>query len=285
MIGVFDSGSGGLTVMRALERELPDQSFLYLGDHANAPYGNRSPAEIYALTLEAIGQLFARGCRLVVLACNTAAATGLRQLQQTWLPVAHPSRRVIGVIVPVVEEVTGVPWQMTAGAILAAPVRARHVALFATSHTVRTGAYVTEIRNRAPAIRVSQKACPDLVSLIETAAPEARIRESVRRHVGSLLETEGVPDACVLGCTHYPLIDHLFREALPGEVRMISQSRVTATSLKHYLDRHPEFRSSGAPRRVFLTTGAVGAVSALATRFYGKPVQFRALDADVRTSA
>lgn len=286
MIGVFDSGSGGLTVMRALERELPDQSFLYLGDHANAPYGNRSPAEIYGLTLRGIEHLFAHGCRLVVLACNTAAATGLRQLQQTWLPFTHPARRVIGVIVPVVEEITGVPWQATAGpALTAASARAQHVALFATSHTVRTRAYEKEIGHRAPAIRVSQRACPDLVHLIEAAAPEPLIRERVRGHVREHLEAEGVPDVCVLGCTHYPLIEHLFREELPPEVRMVSQSGVTATSLAHYLERHPEFRSRGAPQRLFLTTGEVGPVSALASRFYGQPVRFRSVQEVAARSA
>ncbi len=277
MIGVFDSGSGGLTVMRALERALPDQSFLYLGDHANAPYGNRSPAEIYSLTLQAIEHLFARGCTLVILACNTAAATGLRQLQQTWLPVTHPSRRVIGVIVPVVEEITGVPWQSVADILPPPAAPSLHVALFATVHTVRTRSYVKEINHRAPGIRVSQKACPDLVRLIEDAAPEDVLRERVRHYVGALLEAEGIPDVCVLGCTHYPLIEHLFVRELPPGVRMVSQSAVTATSLKHYLDRHPEFSCSGTPRREFLTTGAVDHVSALASRFYGQPVAFRAL--------
>ncbi len=279
MIGVFDSGSGGLTVLRALERTLPDQSFLYLGDHANAPYGNRSPAEIYDLTVQAIEQLFARGCSLVILACNTAAATGLRQLQQTWLPVAHPARRVLGVIVPVVEEITGVPWLHAGKAVRAPAGPSRHVALFATSHTVRTGSYVTEIAHRAPEIRVSQKACPDLVRLIEDQAPQPVIRSHVGRYVAELIDTEGTPDVCILGCTHYPLIEHLFREALPEDVRMISQSDVTARSLRHYLARHPEFSCPGAPRHQFLTTGDVSQASVLATRFYGRPVQFQSLGA------
>lgn len=285
MIGVFDSGSGGLTVVRALQRELPDQSFLYLGDHANAPYGNRSPTEIYGLTLRAIEQLFARGCALVILACNTAAATGLRQLQQTWLPFTHPSRRVIGVIVPVVEEITGVPWQMDPRSPRVPACPSLHVAIFATSHTVQTRSYVKEINNRAPGIRVSQKACPDLVKLIEDAAPERVIREHVQGYVRALFQAEGIPDVCVLGCTHYPLIEHLFLEQLPASVRMISQSHVTASSLKGYLKRHPEFSCSGPPRREFLTTGEVGRVSMLATRFYGEPVQFQSLNHMVMPSA
>ena len=261
--------------MRAIERELPDQSFLYLGDHGHAPYGNQSPEQIYSLTLEALEILFARGCSLVIMACNTAAATGLRQLQQTWLPARYPNQRVIGVLVPVVEAITGVPWIATAMASLtAADVKPARVAIFATAHTVRTRAYVTEISQRAPHIRVSQRPCPDLVDLIESDAPRITIREAVRRHVGELFAADGIPDVCILGCTHYPLIEDHFLAHLPAGVKLFSQPDVTARSLSSYLDRHPRFRSMGSPQSRFLTTGDAARVSALATRFYGCPVGF-----------
>ena len=284
LIGVFDSGSGGLTVMRALERELPHQSFLYLGDHGHAPYGNRSPDDIYALTLRSLEMLFDRGCSLVVVACNTAAATGLRQLQQTWLPLYHPSRRVIGVIVPVVEAITGEPWHARDKGTgrdmpAAGPIK---VAIFATAHTVRTRAYVTEIERRAPHIRVVQKACPSLVGLIERSAPDFEIRQTVRRYVGQMLDSDGIPDICVLGCTHYPLVESYFASELPVSTRLFSQPEVTARGLSAYLDRHPQFRSRGLARRQFLTTGDARHVSALATRFYGRPVEFESLVQQVR---
>jgi len=265
--------------MRAIERELPDQSFLYLGDHRHAPYGNRSPEDIYGRTLRSLETLFERGCSLVVMACNTAAATGLRQLQQTWLPILHPSRRVIGVVVPVVEAITGMPW--FAGnkvSIRTAPdAEPTRVAIFATAHTVQTRVYVAEIRHRARHIQVAQKACPDLVGLIEAAASPPMIKDAVRRYVEQLLGEEGVPDICILGCTHYPLIEEYFIAELPSEVTVLSQPDVAARSLAAYLDRHPHFRNDGTPHLQFLTTGDAAHVSALATRFYGRPVEFTSI--------
>jgi glutamate racemase len=284
MIGVFDSGHGGLTVLRALTRHLPQQRFLYLGDHGHAPYGNREPEEIYRLTIAAVERLFGLGCRLVVLACNTAAATGLRRLQQTWLPHRHPDRRVIGVLVPMVEAITGVPWMadIRTGRHHGEP---RTVAIFATRHTVRTGAFVEEIGKRAPEIRVVQQACPVLVTLIEGAAPEAVLRRAVRRYAALLMrQLEGMPpDAVILGCTHYPLAADLFAEALPPGVEVLSQPDITARSLKAYLERHPEFDTADGMEASpeFFTTGDAAQVSTLATRFYGRPVLFRPLGVEV----
>ncbi|OWT75003.1 MULTISPECIES: glutamate racemase [unclassified Achromobacter] len=282
MIGVFDSGSGGLTVMRALEQALPTESFIYLGDHGNAPYGNRSPADIYDLTLRGIERLFGLGCSLVIIACNTAAATGLRQLQQTWLPHAYPQHRVIGIIVPMIEAITGMPWEAQATAAtpidftLADP--ALHVAVCATRHTVNSGAYVTEIAKRAPAIRVSQQACPELAGMIDDGASDDEIRPFVGAYVGELLAPpRDSPDVCILACTHYPLIEHLFREVLPPRIPLLTQGEVTAASLQHYLARHPRFSSVGAAATVYLTTGDPEHVSTVAGRFYGRVVQFQAI--------
>jgi len=230
---------------------------------------------IYELTLRSLEVLFNRGCSLVVMACNTAAAAGLRQLQQAWLPFLHPSRRVIGVVVPIVEAITGKPWaaneMATSTVAIGEPLR---VAIFATAHTVQTRAYVSEIGQRAPHIQVAQKACPELVSMIENHAPHSAIRAAVRRYVRELLEAEGTPDICVLGCPHYPLIEDYFVAELPAQVELLSQPDVTAKSLTSYLRRHPEFRNVGIPHREYLTTGDAAHVSALATRFYGHSVQF-----------
>lgn len=281
MIGVFDSGHGGLTVLKALVREFPAQPFTYLGDHGHAPYGNRAPDEIYHLTLASLERLFALGCRLVVIACNTAAATGLRRLQHHWLPVHYPQQRVLGVLVPMVEAVTGVPWMadVTTHRPHGEP---RTVAVFATRHTVRSDAFAREIGSRAPEVTVVQQACPILVDLIERDAPREVLARAIRRYTALLMRRLGgaAPSSVILGCTHYPLVAELFAAALPAEVEILSQPDITAKSLGAYLSRHPEFAGAGEPGRVrFYTTGEPARVTALATRFYGQPARFEALDA------
>ncbi|HYC05162.1 MAG TPA: glutamate racemase [Azospirillaceae bacterium] len=280
MIGVFDSGHGGLTVLRALAERLPEQGFTYLGDHANAPYGNRTPEEIYRFTVQSVESLFGLGCDLVVLACNTASAQALRRLQQTWLPHAHPKKRVLGVLVPMVEAITGVPWMadVPASAHAGEP---RTVGIFATRRTVLSRAYPVEIGKRAPEVRVVQQACPELVRLIEGDAPEAEIRATVRRYAQGLMrKLDGVPpDAVMLGCTHYPLVSDAFVEALPAGVEVLCQPSLTAKSLRAYLDRHPEFDSTGQGPVTFHTTGNPEPITRLATRFFGREAKFRHLEA------
>lgn len=276
MIGVFDSGHGGLTILRSLVDRLPGRRFLYLGDHAHAPYGNRTPEEIYALTIDNVSRLFGHGCDLVLLACNTAAAVALRRLQQDWQPDAFPDHRVLGVLVPTIEAVTNVPWHIKEPPP-GAPHDAATVAVFATRQTVNSGAYPREVGFRAPAIEVVQQACPGLVAAIESAAPEAEVREMVTGYVAHMREQigGGVPDSAILGCTHYPLVAWAFAEALPQDVRIMSQPAIVADSFADYLDRHAEF----APTRpdtmnVFLTTGDPALASALGSRFFGQEIAF-----------
>jgi glutamate racemase len=280
MIGVFDSGCGGLTVYDALRRAFPQRSFLYLGDHAHAPYGERTPDEIRALTKQSVERLFDLGCRLVILACNTASANALRHLQQSWLPDAYPERRVLGVLVPMVEAITGMPWMAEPEERPAAP--ARTVAVFATSRTVSSNAYPIEIAKRAPEVRVVQQACPALVDLIESRAPREALQKAVRGYAEAMMEQlKGQrPDAVMLGCTHYPLVADLFAEALPDSVEVLSQPELAARSLAHYLQRHPEFDDQdGLPTR-FLTTGDPAHVSAVSSLFLGSEARFSQMDAD-----
>lgn len=278
MIGVFDSGSGGLTVLKELRAALPDQHFVYYGDHRNAPYGNRDAEAIYELTLASLTRLFGLGCSLVVIACNTAAATGLRRLQQTWLPVHFPDKRVIGVIVPMVEAITGVPWivQEHPGQSGQDP---KTVAVFATQYTVNSQIFVEETQRRAPGIRVVQQACPGLVKLIEADAPLPDLRRAVRRYVALLLRRlDNEPlSAALLGCTHYPLIEHLFVEALPEHVEVFSQPKITAASLVAYLTRHPEFIGGPQPGVSFYTSALPETITKLAKRYFGDSrIQFEA---------
>jgi glutamate racemase len=274
MIGIFDSGCGGLTVYDAVRGAFPQRSLLYLGDHANAPYGDRAAAEIQDLTRRSVERLFDFGCTLVILACNTASANALRHLQQTWLPHAYPERRILGVLVPMVEAITGMPWMADPAERPAAP--ARTVAVFATSRTVTSNAYPAEIAKRAPEVRVVQQACPALVHLIEDHAPRAALREAVGGYAEAMMEQlKGqVPDAVMLGCTHYPLVADLFEEALPAKVEVLSQPTLVARSLAHYIERHPEFDDIEARPPRFLTTGDADHVSTVSSLFLGHEVSF-----------
>lgn len=285
MIGVFDSGHGGLTILSALTRRLPRQRFIYLGDHANAPYGERDPDVILDLTRSGVATLFGLGCTLVILACNTAAAIALRRLQQEWLPQAYPNHRCLGVLVPMIEEIAQNPWHALAGPAdwQRAP---ETLGVFATPATVASGAYLHEVAKRAPKLRVFQQGCHDLAGLIEAGADEAVLARSITGHVAALsAQLDGAPlDSVVLGCTHYPLVEHLFRAALPEATRIVSQPQRTAEALTAYLFRHPEMKSFGplpAPIRCY-TTGDPARVSALASTFYrghlaSEPLSFEPL--------
>lgn len=280
MIGVFDSGYGGLTVLAALHARLPRQRFLYLGDNANAPYGTKSGAEIQALTQAGVELLFKAGARVVILACNTATAAAIRPLQQNWLPGAYPGRRILGVIAPMIEEIAQTPWHSTAG-----PDEARRpvetVAVFATQATVESGFYPREIALRAPNIVVTQQACPELAGMIEAGAAEPDLRATVTRHVDALLQgLYKAPDKAVLGCTHFPLVEALFRSALPRETQILSQPARVAAAMVAYLFRHPEMKdfTRDPTEPLCLTTGDAEAVSALATRFYGRHLRFQSVD-------
>ena len=278
MIGIFDSGCGGLTIYDALKRAFPRRSFLYLGDHYHAPYGERDPADIRELTGASVEALFEQGCRLVILACNTASANALRPLQQEWLPGAWPDNRILGVLVPMVEAITGMPWM--ADPASRPPVeQARTVAVFATSRTVSSNAYPVEVAKRAPEVRVVQQACPALVDLIERKAEPEELGHAVEGYAEAMMaQLDGIaPDAVMLGCTHYPLVADLFAEALPAGVEVLSQPALVARSLAHYLERRPEFDDGeGLPTR-FLTTGDVGRVAEVSELFLGHAVSFETL--------
>jgi glutamate racemase len=280
VIGVFDSGYGGLTVLAALHARLPRQRFFYLGDNAHAPYGPKSGAEIQALTKDGVALLFRAGARVVILACNTATAAAIRPLQQNWLPTAYPERRILGVIAPMIEEIAQTPWHSTAG-----PDEARRpvetVAVFATQATVESSFYPREIALRAPNIAVTQQACPALAGMIEAGAAESDLRATVTQHVDALLQGLGkAPDKAVLGCTHFPLVEALFRSALPPETQILSQPARVAAAMVAYLFRHPEMKdfTRDPVEPLCLTTGDAEAVSALASRFYGRHLRFQRVD-------
>jgi len=227
-IGVFDSGYGGLTILREFVGALPGYDFVYLGDNARAPYGPRSFDTVYAYTLEAVRVLFGMGCPLVILACNTSSAKALRTIQQRDLPAIDQSRRVLGVIRPTAEIVDS----LTA---------TKHVGILGTEGTVASESYPLEIRKLFPGIAVTQEACPMWVPLVENGELDNPGADYfVQRHVSRLLARDNEIDTIILGCTHYPLLLGAIEKCVPTGVTVVPQDCIVAESLVDYLKRHPE---------------------------------------------
>ena len=267
-IGIFDSGLGGLTVLDEASRALPDIPFVYFADHAHLPYGVRDADDIYRLTTAAVTRLFEAGCDLVVLACNTASAAALRRIQENWVP---RNRRVLGVFVPMIEALTERQWGDSSPP---REVEMKHVALFATPATVRSRAFQRELAFRAIGVDVEARACGGVVDAIEEG--DLELAESlVRSHVEALRRKMPEPQAAVLGCTHYPLMESAFREALGPGVVIYSQPKLVAASLSDYLMRHPDMLGPGKTA-MYLTTGDPAWVSNQATRFLRRRISFSA---------
>lgn len=243
-IGVFDSGYGGLTILREIRKRLPQYDYLYLGDNARAPYGTRSFDVVLDFTRQAVEELFSHGCPLVILACNTASAKALRTIQQTLLPEKYPDRRVLGVIRPTAE-------------IIGEITKKRHVGVFATPGTIQSGSYTLEIEKLFPDIRVSELACPMFVPLVENEEASGPGADYfVEKYLKQILKKDPEIDTLILACTHYPLLFPKIRKYAPDHIRVIAQGDLVADSLADYLHRHPEIeeRCSKNGTTEFLTT-------------------------------
>lgn len=283
-IGIFDSGFGGLTIYKSIRARLPRYDYIYLGDNARTPYGSRSFDAILRFTRECLDELFARDCKLVVIACNTASAKALRSLQQKVMPVEHPDRKVLGIIRPSAEALSHHP-------------RDRTVALWATEGTVKSQSFALELEKLAPGLRLIQKACPLLVPMVEAGELEgAGIDHYIAkywRETVALSKTEFIPNAAdlthlkqgipgkpgdigalLLACTHYPLLFPRIRALVPPDVQILVQGDIVAPSLADYLSRHPEVESvlsrNGSQR--FLTTDQTEGFDRLSEVFLGHPV-------------
>jgi len=266
-IGVFDSGYGGLTVLKEFVKALPEYDFIYLGDNARTPYGNRSFETVYEYTLECVEHLFNMGCRLVVLACNTASAKALRSIQQNDIPRIDPKRRVLGVIRPT-SEIAG---KLTS---------TKYIGIFATSGTVNSGSYVIEIEKFFPEIKVFQEACPMWVPLVENNEFDKPGADYfIRQHINNLLGSSTSIDTIILGCTHYPLLVNKIKQFLPVHIKIISQGEIVAESLVDYLHRHPEMDMlcSKNSSLDFFTTDSAGIFNSHAEIFFGKEVRSKFL--------
>jgi len=267
-VGIFDSGLGGLTVLDKVAQALPDVPLVYFGDSAHTPYGVRDADDIYDLTTAAVSRQFDEGCNLVILACNTASAAALRRMQEGWVP---KDKRVLGVFVPMIEALTERQWGDNSPP---REVDVKHVALFATPATVRSRAFQRELAFRAIGVDVEAQACGGVVDAIEEG--DMILAEAlVRSHVAALKRKMPDPGAAVLGCTHYPLVEDIFRDALGPDVKVFSQPNLVADSLTDYLTRRPEMLGAGQVTK-FLTTGDPAVVSQHATRFLRRKITFQA---------
>jgi glutamate racemase len=280
-IGVFDSGVGGLTVHHRLVERFPEADFIYLADQVNTPYGGRGGEEIVDLTRAGCERLFAEGCSIVVLACNTAAAVALRRLQQTWLPgyrkaLGRPVN-ILGIIVPTIEAATGVPWEHEAERRGEKVEKLDVLGVFCTPATAASRVYEIEIDKRRQDVAVFSEPCPELARMIEQGAPAEDLARAVNGHVSALSTRIGrPPDRAILGCTHYEIVADLFKKALPPGTPLIHQPEATADALAAYLERHPEFDPGASGLRRFLTTGRPGAQHSLVETFWGAPLSFEA---------
>ena len=227
-IGIFDSGYGGLTVFKELAAKLPEYDYIYLGDNARAPYGNKSFETIYRYTLDCVKWFFEQDCHLVILACNTASAKALRTIQQKDLQGLATNKRVLGVIRPTSE-------------IIGAHSHTGHVGVLGTHGTIQSGSYLIEIGKFFPNVAVSQEACPGWVKLVEEFEYDSpKADEAVEKHVKNLLQQDEKIDTILLACTHYPLLLHKIEAHLPPGIKVISQGEIIAASLADYLQRHPK---------------------------------------------
>ena len=264
-IGVFDSGFGGLSILREIRKVLPQYDYLFIGDNARAPYGVRSFQLVYDFTKQCVEYLFEQGCNLVILGCNTASAKALRTIQQHDLPVIDPTRRVLGVIRPTVEKIG----QIT---------KTGNIGIFGTPGTIQSKSYDIEIAKMYPHYHVYGHACPMWVPLVEnreSAGPGADY--FVKKDIDALLSQCPTIDTVILGCTHYPLLINKIKQYMPQGIKVIAQGEIVAESLKDYLRRHPEMevKCSQGGTCTYCTTEEAEKFNGLASIFVNEPVQAR----------
>ncbi|HEY6953687.1 MAG TPA: glutamate racemase [Flavisolibacter sp.] len=267
-IGVFDSGYGGLTVLREFVDRLPQYDYLYLGDNARSPYGTRSFETVYRYTLQCVIWLLQQNCPLIILACNTASAKALRSIQQNDLEKLDSHARVLGVIRPTTE-------------IIGKHTKTNSIGILATNGTVQSESYIIEIEKFFPGAKIEQEACPMWVPLVENNEHQGQGADYfVEKHIHNILGRDKDIDTLLLACTHYPLLKEKIQKHLPPNVKLVSQGEIVAESLRDYLQRHPEMESkiSKESKRVFYTTDSPTEFNSKATIFFGESVVSRHLD-------
>jgi glutamate racemase len=269
-IGIFDSGYGGLTILREIIKELPQYDYVYLGDNARAPYGQRSFDTIYQYTLECVQWFFNQGCSLVILACNTASAKALKNIQHHALPHMDTKRRVLGVIRPTAE-------------VIGHYTHTHEIGIMATTGTVISGSYLIEVKRSYPSIRVWQQACPMWVPMIENNEfRNAGADYYIKKYLDQLLSQSPLIDTILLACTHYPVLTQQIKQYIGDDITILSQGPIVAKSLKDYLLRHPEIEQKITKNWNvdFYTTDAENDFDTHASLFFGQPVKAKHTEID-----
>jgi glutamate racemase len=267
-IGIFDSGFGGLTILKALQYTMPQYDYIYLGDNARAPYGNRSFETVYTYTWECTQYLQALHCPLIILACNTASAKALRNIQQKHILAAETDSRVLGVVRPTAETIGDYS-------------KTQHIGILATQGTVQSESYIIEIAHFAPNAKVYQQACPMLVPLIEN---QEHLSEGalyfIKEYVAQLMAKQPLIDVILLGCTHYPLIKAIIETLVPSHVKVLAQGEIISNSLQQYLQKHPKMAKSITQYSTteFLTTDNAVDFNQKAALFYGQNITSKHID-------
>ncbi|OGE79472.1 MAG: glutamate racemase [Candidatus Doudnabacteria bacterium RIFCSPHIGHO2_01_FULL_46_14] len=259
-IGVFDSGFGGLNTLRSIVKALPQYNYIYLGDSAQAPYGNRSPGEVYKFTRQAVDFLFRNNCELVVLACNTASSEALRKIQQEYLPKHYPGRRVLGVLIPAAE--------------LAAVKKHKRVGIMATTGTVKSGAFKRELTKLKRDIEVYQQGCPLLVPIVEAGKENTKQTKIVLQNYLHPLLKQNI-DVLILGCTHYGILKKQINRLVGNKVKIISEADIVPKKLAEYLRRHKKIANKISLNRAvqFYSTGQINKFEKLGSKFFGKKIR------------
>ncbi|MFH1427440.1 MAG: glutamate racemase [Patescibacteria group bacterium] len=266
MIGVFDSGFGGLTILKELLRQLPDYNYIYLGDNARTPYGNKSDEVIYNYSRQAVDFLFKQGCELIIIACNTASAKALREIQQAWLPKHYLEKRVLGVIIPVVEETA---------ALVKKKATKNKIGLIGTKATIKSKAYEKELKKfNNLDFKIYPKPAPLLVPLVEEGWTKRRETKMILRYYLRPLKEKRI-NYLILGCTHYPILLKQIKEIMGNQCQVVDSPKIVADKLKNYLMRHPEIENkiNQSRQRTYYTTDDPTKFKEMASRFLGEKVE------------
>lgn len=266
MIGVFDSGFGGLTIFKEIEVKLPNYDYIYLGDNARAPYGNHSQEVIYEYTRQAVDYLFQAGCDLIILACNTASAEALRKLQQEYVPQKYSGKNVLGVIRPLAEAAAGI-------------TKNKIVGVMGTRSTVESRSYIKELKQHIKDIRVIQQACPLLVPLVEEnweSHPATKI--ILKKYIEPLKNSQ--PDTIILACTHYGWLQSDIIRYFGKQIKVLDSGKIVSEKLVDYLQRHPEYVNPGKKRgqRIFLTTDNHQRFARAAQKYLGRKIKAKTIN-------
>ncbi len=261
MIGVFDSGVGGLTVLKSLLKQLPNYDYIYLGDNARTPYGNKTKEEVYEYTRQAVDFLFKQGCDLIIVACNTASALALRKIQQEYLPKKYPGKKILGVVRPMAEAI-------------AKNHHTKKIGIIGTKATIKSKIYPKEIKALNNKLKIYCQSAPLLVPLIESGWDDPReVKETIEKYLKPLKKAK--IDLLVLGCTHYPYLEKQICQTMGKGCKIYNSGEIVAKSLKDYLKRHKELAiiHHVKPRIIFYTTGGVGMFKLLGDRFLGRKIE------------